>query len=269
MKKVFTLACAGLLTAGLAATAFAEVTVITTVTKTKTINEIITPTITKTVLLNAKQLAEVDSSAQADVTKNDTIAANVVIELPGELVPLPSEVVTSHAELSGDVFNAVTGIVSLNQAPGNANNQGNAVALAYANDNPAFLGAQAHVDKLVTGNAVIAAFSERSDAINDAFLGGVTGVFSVNQAAGNVNNQDNAVAVAIGADPVMTLAESDLGMTAAANIITETDVNKTDLINMGAFSGASGITSINQASGNANNQANSVAVTVTALSAIF
>ncbi|MFH0809888.1 MAG: hypothetical protein V2A77_05405 [Pseudomonadota bacterium] len=276
--------------------AFATVLVTTAVTKTKGIAAVVTVDITKSVILQAKQLAEVAQSAQADVTKNDSNILNVITEATSAAPltpPAPSEVVHSTALLggtnaAGDVtFGGVTGIVNVNQAPGNANNQGSAVALAYASLDPEankFLSAQTHIDKAIgvviavpCGNKITAVGSIRNDLIGTgALTGGTLGAFNgasglvgVNQASGNCNNQDNATAIAVGANQTMSLAEADLGLVTANNVISEKDVEKNDKIVGGAFSGASGVMLVNQASGNCNNQGNSVSLVVGTLGTIY
>lgn len=315
MKKLFALLCAGLMLA-MAATAFADVDVYTEVDKNWCADIYTKVCLEKAIYLGIKQLAPVDSSAQADVTKNDAIVGNIVLEIPtvtpgNDILEEPDIIgpVLPTALINANAFNMASGVTSVNQAPGNANNQGNAVALAYANDNPAFLNASVHVEKeigtsderldpgiiavivdeflrwdaiamgsdggynpfanLGGTNIVVGVFTPRTNTITDTAFQYVTGVTGVNQSAGNLNNQDNAVALAVGGDPTACLAESDLGMVTANNVIAEIAVTKTDLITADAFSVATGVTSVNQSSGNCNNQANSVAVIVSGLSAIF
>jgi len=306
MKRLFTLFCTGMLVLAVAGLALADVDVKTKIDKNVCINEKINPTIDKCVYLGVKQLAPVDSSAQADVTKNDALVGNVVVEIPkvtpgNQILEEPDIVtpVTPTAELSDWVFQESTGVISVNQATGNCNNQGNAVAIAYANNNPAFLMASAHIEKeigtsdtkldpgliatlvewlrkddrdlanLGGTNIVVGIQTPRSNEISDNAFQNAVGVIGVNQSAGNVNNQDNAVALAVGGDPTATLAEADLGMVVANSIVVEKACTKTDQIDDYAFQLARGVIGVNQSSGNCNNQGNSVAVVVTALSAGF
>ncbi len=307
MKKLFMLVLAGLLVS-MSAAAFADVDVTTTVDKdkNKTVTEDIT--ITKNVLLNAKQLAVIETSAQAEVTKNDLNADNLVIEVPAEIEPLTlaGEEVQASAFLGDFAFQFATGVISVNQAPGSANNQGNAVALAYAaesdEDPETLLHAESSVDKVVgeietpsngalrdisgIGEAIAALLlgltvdlpdgllcsnfvfewgSTHTDEITDNAFQDATGIVSVNQASGNCNNQDNGVSAAVGTEEIVyALAEADLGLINAGNCIVEVDVLHTDTINTNAFQNATGLLSVNQVSGNCNNQANSLAVCVVA-----
>jgi len=102
--------------------------------------------------------------------------------------------------------------------------------------------------------------SVNSDTISDSF-GGASGIVGVNQAAGSLNNQNNAVAVAVGTNAVYALGEADLGQYNTANLADVTDQIRTDRIS-GSFGNFSGIASINQASGSLNNQANVVDLAV-------
>jgi hypothetical protein len=264
MRRLFLLLVAGLLVLSLVSAASATVTVVTTVTKTKLMTVSVDVNITKNIILGIKQLAEVDTSAEADVTKNDTISGTTVVLVGG----------SPQAELLDTAFQNAIGIVSVNQAPGYFNNQGNAVAIAYASvtdpDLDAFLHAQVSVSESTGGGGIVpvsATFGPISnrlaeDMITDNAFENAIGVISVNQAAGNTNNQNNAVALAIGTTPVASLAEVDLGQTITASTETETDSITQDQISGFAFGAASGVISVNQAAGSSNNQANALAVTV-------
>ncbi len=304
MKKLFILLLAGLLVS-LSVAAFADVAVTTTVTKTKTKTVTEDITVTKDIVLNAKQLAVILTSAQAEVTKNDLNTDNLIIEVPSETFPLilPGEEVQATATLSDFAFSEATGVISVNQAPGSSNNQGNAVALAYVSetdpdeDAQSLLHAESSVDKTVGGldgtidagaigetiallmlglsvdlpdtllcsNFVFEFGSTHTDEIIDDAFSNATGIISVNQASGAVNNQDNGVSAAVGTtEAIYALAEADLGLINAGNCIVEVDVDHSDAISGNAFMTATGLLSVNQSSGNCNNQANSVAVCVIA-----
>jgi hypothetical protein len=307
MKKLFVLLCAALLVCATVPMAFADVDVETEVDKDWQADICIEANIEKAIYLGVKQLAPVDSSAQADVTKNDANVGNVVVEIPqikvipgNDVLEEPDTVIVEPvlplAILTDWAFNSASGVISVNQAPGNANNQGNAVAVAFADDKTAFLSAAAHVEKeigtsderldagligtivyelvdnsdaeknpfanLGGTNIVIGLKTERKDKIDENAFQNATGVIGVNQSAGNCNNQDNAVAMAVGSDPTASLAEADLGMVTANGLLIEFDVDKTDEIVDYAFSSAHGVLSVNQSSGNCNNQGNTVAVSI-------
>lgn len=265
MKKLFTVLLAGLLVMGMTSFAMADVDVRTDVEKCWDADVDVEVNINKNILLVVKQIEQVDTSAEADVTKNDLI----------EDVDLDLSATAAQAQLLNNAFTDAVGIISVNQAPGYANNQGNGIAIAYASViDPAldaFLNASAHVEKDIDGEIEI----ETEDVVvmdntitNNALMNAV-GVISVNQAAGNANNQDNAVAMAIGTDPVASLAEADLGLD-IDDVDIDIDTCATiDVVSESGFQFATGVISLNQASGSANNQANCLAITVASFGGPF
>ena len=100
-----------------------------------------------------------------------------------------------------------------------------------------------------------------TDEIVNGSFDGMTGYAGVNQASGHSNNQNNAVAVAIGDQSIYALAESDLGQFNTKNYVDVVDQIRTDSVSS-SFGGATGVFSVNQASGSFNNQANVVSIAV-------
>jgi hypothetical protein len=212
-----------------------------------------------------------------DYTYND--ATEEYTPVPGTgspaVAPIP---VTRAATIDASTFDAAAGVLNVNQAPGSMNNQGNADSLAFGGDaadilpvdpgtqgataytGGTFLHAESSAEKINTDNAVAAELSNRTNLIDNAFIG-VDGLVGVNQAAGNVNNQNNATALSVG-EAIASLSEADLGMTNSGNIDSANWTTTTDSLTNGAFGGASGILGVNQSSGNMNNQANVVAACV-------
>jgi hypothetical protein len=93
------------------------------------------------------------------------------------------------------------------------------------------------------------------------FAGG-SGVAGVNQAAGSLNNQNNALAISLGDHVVHALGELDLGQFNTWNQAENFAQVRTDTIAGGAFNGFSGVAMVNQSSGSINNQANVVDIAV-------
>jgi hypothetical protein len=181
--------------------------------------------------------------------------------------------------------NANSGVLSINQAAGNMNNQGNAVSIAVdvrvtgtpSTDSPiptqpessGFAEAQAAVDQLNTANFVntvnlLFRSGEIVDSLNDN-----SGVVHANQAPGNMNNQANALSVALGLSAGVALSEADLGQINTFNTVRESDatsggslrvgINKrADIV--GSINGNTGVVGVNQAVGNMANQANVVSI---------
>lgn len=201
---------------------------------------------------------------------------------------------TKAASIQGGAFNDATGVASVNQSPGNMNNQANETAFSAADngkDSPAeavpYQGMYCEAQVVTVqyngilydpvsdsrtdaGNFMRMSFSSLSDKINSAF-NGFLGIANVNQSADYLNNQGNAVAVAGGIDQNIVKAASNvmLAQNNAFNRVTDGhepgDVgvfngNKTsDSIN-NSFGNAFGVANVNQAAGATNNQKNAVSI---------
>jgi hypothetical protein len=224
--------------------------------------------------------AEIDTSnaAQADALVNarntDNIVtgsrASAVADDPARPFPDGDWDIRAFATI-GTSVNDNTGIVNLNQDSGNMVNQGNQLAVAVVGPatteaEPSITHAQAEGDQVNVRN--LAVHSERfenrdapADAINlnraariTGSVNGNEGIVGVNQNAGNMNNQHNAIALAVGFESQVALTETALGQVNAFNQAFEVETVKLGLIS-GSASGNSGIVSINQSTGNMNNQA--------------
>ena len=171
-----------------------------------------------------------------------------------------------------DSLSGNEGIVSLNQATGNMNNQGTAVAFSFdvAIDDPDPDGGEidsGFAEALAAGSQVN--IDNSIDTVNILFRAAViensgnnnSGLLYVNQAVGNMNNQVNAFSAAVSLAPGVALSESDLGQLNAGNNVIEDDVFKTATIT-GSLNSNSGIIGVNQASGNMANQANVLSLSV-------
>ena len=164
-----------------------------------------------------------------------------------------------------------SGIAGINQASGNMNNQANAVSVAVTSTrdrffffNGAFAESQAASDQKNAWNHAFDNFSRSSSSISSVTGSGIIGV---NQASGSMNNQANAVSVAVSAPTFfffnqggIALSEADLGQVNSYN----------SAFSFGGFSSASigsvtgsGIIGVNQSSGHMNNQSNVVSVAAT------
>ena len=214
-----------------------------------------TVTIDKKINIFVDQDISPTNSAEVASVKTDINETNSLTETD----PINSTAVIDAAAVDGSA-----GIININQSPGNMNNQGNNVSVAYTSDGDAFLHSSATVSKANTGNSVSSEFSTRDNTIDGA-LNTVTGILGVNQSAGSMNNQDNAASMAIGLNAVAALCDADLTLTNSGNSSLETNVDKTDTITNGLV-GVAGIIGVNQSSGCMNNQANNVAVCVSAAS---
>jgi hypothetical protein len=191
---------------------------------------------------------------------------------------------TNCDEKADAIFNSGnnnSGVLSINQAAGNMNNQGSAVSIAVDfivdGDTPppvdprssGFAEAQAAVDQLNTANHVDTVNLLFRDGEITGSLNNNTGVVHVNQAPGNMNNQANALSVAVSLSAGVALSEADLGQINTLNTVHESDatsgtvprvgINKSAIIG-GSINGNRGVVGVNQAVGNMANQANVVSV---------
>lgn len=178
-----------------------------------------------------------------------------------------------------------SGIVTVNQAAGNMNNQASAVSVAIdvrttpppGADVPTpdpgdfgFAEAQAAADQRNETNTVESVNLLFRNSIIDNSFNGNTGVVHVNQAAGNMANQANVLALAVAFAPGVALSEADLGQVNIANVVLESDNGGTPFIGISksaeitaSVNGNTGIVGVNQSSGNMANQANVVSFAAT------
>lgn len=115
----------------------------------------------------------------------------------------------------------------------------------------------------VYGNEYVNVFGATlTDDITGSFGDG-SGVVGVNQAAGSLNNQNNALSIAVADPAVYALGEANLGQFNTYNTVDVIDQLRTDQITGGSFDGFAGVAMVNQSSGSINNQANVVDIATT------
>ena len=116
-------------------------------------------------------------------------------------------------------------------------------------------------------NSTLTNHDEKLDRVNDSFNLN-DGVVDGNQAAGNMNNQGNAVSVAIDSQPGRVDGQGFADSQAHAESVNEANFVDTpnllfrdaDIAN--SFSGNTGVLGFNQSPGNMNNQVNLVSLAV-------
>lgn len=193
----------------------------------------------------------------------------------------------------GQEGNGNSGILTLNEAAGNMNNQGYSIAVAVdaarvpggpppegeelPGDGYGFAEAQSSVDQrnggLDMGNLVDAINLFFRDALIEDSIIDNTGIVALNQAPGNMYNQANSVSIAASFAELggVALSESDLGQLNTHNTVQESNdgleelpdigIHKSAVIT-GSIIGNMGFVLANQGSGNMGNQANGVAFSV-------
>jgi hypothetical protein len=182
----------------------------------------------------------------------------------------PGDMLLFKHALIEDSVNDNSGIVGVNQDVGNMVNQANVVALAVTNSESALTHAQAETDQVNTLNFSVhredTAFDINAPEANPNLTATITGsingnagVGGVNQNAGNMNNQANLVALAVGLGSEFALSEASLGQVNRSNTVIEVQTVKFGRIE-GSINNNSGIVGVNQSVGNMNNQASAVSV---------
>jgi hypothetical protein len=238
--------------------ASADVNVLANIDKTKIITVTETVHITKTVDLDAVVAVIPNKAAESTSIINQTNYNNLAC---GNCAEKRDEIINS---IGGGTTLGNNGIINVNQASGNMNNQGNAVSVAWDLDsdptpdqppippplttvNGSFAHAQAHVDQkngafFVSPTATAVTLSPNIvDAVNllfrDAVITGSinhnTGIVNVNQGAGNMANQANNESISVSlltrADSTnlggVALSEADLGQLNTGNRVFESDSN--------------------------------------------
>lgn len=280
--------------AGTAKPVMADVDVFASITKDKDIIVFERITVTKDVSIVVGSVFTLDGAAEAQTLMNVTNTGN---EVDGQDVQDdvsdPDDTVDEYGiHLSAtldDSMNDNSGVWGLNQDVGNMTNQGNVVSVAgVSNETEAVADAQAHVEQDNTNNTVtelellrnldgehvtnlntppeeflVNKLASITDSINDN-----SGITNVNQNSGNMNNQSNGVAAAIGFGTVVALSDADLGQYNANNHVDELETVKRATIE-GSINGNSGIVNVNQSAGNMNNQGNVVSIAANVSSAFI
>ncbi len=264
MKKWFAYPLTVLIVA-VAIPALADVFVTAEITKTK--DKTVTETLTKTKDVTIRVTREIllEGAAEVEAIVNVRNDGNTVDRHPEGA---EDDFGIRRLATMGDSVNENAGILGVNQDVGNMVNQANVVSFGFTDSPTAFIEAQAGVDQRNRENRVSQDESATFDIENPvpdrtatitSSINGNTGIVGVNQNAGNMNNQTNAVALAVGFGAFVALAEADLGQVNSGNLVQEVATVKLDLI-QDSINGNAGIVSVNQSSGNMNNQAAAVSV---------
>lgn len=158
-------------------------------------------------------------------------------------------------------INRNTGVTQVNVDVGNMVNQGNVLAVSWSRD-AAFADALAAAEQFSNFNTSTTwedppqftpAFAQKRIVLNNS-VNANRGVTQFNINVGNMNNQLNAVSVAIGSDNALSLSEALLGQETVGNKVQERGTIRTTTVT-NSMNGNTGITSGNVATGNMNNQA--------------
>jgi len=174
------------------------------------------------------------------------------------------------------------GITSVNQSTGNSNNQGTVISIAWSNvvtepppppppgggdpnGNTGHANSQVAGEQILSGNTIHTVNVPFRDAELRASVNSNIGITAVNQAAGNINNQANAVSIAFTLYNGVALSDTALGQwNTGNNPATEAGVSKFAYAE-NSIQLNRGITQVNQAAGILANQSNVVSIAATGL----
>jgi hypothetical protein len=274
MRKLTILLFAALLVLGMTLPALADVEVYADIYKDKDIFVFQDVDIFKLVDIDVYvDLTGLTKAAEADSVVNQANVYDFACENCAEKIALIE-----------NSLNGNTGIINSNQAVGNFNNQGNVVSLAVdvfgggggtpGSAGNGFANAETAVDQYNEFDFIRSINILFRQATIESSINSNSGIVGVNQSAGNINNQLNAVTMAVALQGNAALSEADLGQKnvglgldlVGVNIDSETtlgdfslvyeyNTNKNALINNSVNSN-SGVVGVNQTVGNMANQAN-------------
>lgn len=162
----------------------------------------------------------------------------------------------TQAQINHSV-NQNVGITQVNQDAGNMVNQANTLSVAVAKK-AFFADASVSAQQVIDWSRVDVVYSSSNATISGS-ISKNEGVTMVNQNSGNVNNQKNSVSLAIGGHSAVALSESDLGQWVTGSGTNGHYAESKALITR-SVNANKGITTVNQSSGNLNNQGTTISV---------
>lgn len=292
-RKLALLAATAIVSGLLAAPAFADVNVRADITKDKDTFVNVSVSITKDIDINvdltdvtSQGLGEAEAFVNADTSNNIVNLENLNGEVDdGEIV----ETFTSRLATMADAVNDNLGvIIQFNQDVGDNVNQGNVVSIAFVDvaDDPgtpddlefATTHSEAAVSQRSANNQVrfdgeFPGFGINPRAADDdtfhvrAEIANVlernNGVIMGNQNAGQNSNQHNAMALAVGVDSALALAEGDLGQEVTGNNRTFDSASFKRAQIFSSINENTGVTAFNQNTGHNNNQGTVISIAAT------
>jgi hypothetical protein len=117
------------------------------------------------------------------------------------------------------------------------------------------------VNQVLVGNRVVEDGIHSLTQIQDSFNDN-TGIFGINQDAGNFSNQANVVAFVVGSgEPLARVLPVSIDVEKRDNVVISSNSTHEERIDT-SFNGTTGITGVNQSAGSGNNQINAVAIGV-------
>ena len=163
-------------------------------------------------------------------------------------------------------FQGFKGVGATNQAAGNLNNQGTYVGFAMTSGNNALMTTDVTLATITKNNTLVTKDASYQATIGDHAFQGATGIAAVNQAAGNMNSQLNAVTVCMG-NAAAVLNNSQLSHINTNNTITPecAKIDAKVCLDPGTFQDFKGVASVSQVAGNYNQVATSLRININSI----
>lgn len=155
------------------------------------------------------------------------------------------------------------GMVNVNQEAGNLNNQANVRVIALVLDGQQIQTFDFDILQVRADNVLTVIGGIRETHISDSFTG-TRGVVGINQSAGSLNQESNALLVALGAtlgSNVSMVGDSTMASVSSNNSLTEGGGTRTDSMT-NSFGNFTGIAQVAQSAGDMNNISNRLVISV-------
>ncbi len=205
-------------------------------------------------------------AAIAEYTGGEVSAEALFVQQAVGNVLVQTDVTSQTVFESSGQYNA--GILSINQASGDLNNQAIIRAIAFGDGGAALQLASAYGSMELTDNKItVVASGPRETRIEDSF-GGTTGIVGINQSAGNLNQQVIVLALAMGttllSPGIVVLGDAALGVIGGPDdntLVEDLDSPRSDVL-VNSFYGFAGYAQVNQSSGDFNRIASVLGVSI-------
>ena len=204
-------------------------------------------------LISAAMIAMLLSAAQAGESRV-SIQTGIEVKANDQKSPLGEETLGNMNRITDSLGDNV-GVLSVNQASGNLNNQAN--VRVFSLDGDPCSRQTFEMGKTITlePTGICSGGGARQNVIEGSLRNNVS-ITGINQSAGSLNSQSNNFVLAVGG--LVSITEADLDDTRASNVSPGESMVSEDIIR-DSLSGSRGIVQITQSAGDMNIIANSLA----------